>query len=54
MEHRIEGCIEDRPRSPGFNVLEWRGKSMTWKKLMAHMTHIVIESYHKWVETIGF
>jgi hypothetical protein len=27
---------------------------MTWTKSMALMTHIVIDSHHKWVETISF
>jgi hypothetical protein len=54
MEHRMEGCIRDKLRSPGFDALEWRGKSTTWMKSIAHMTYIVVEGCHKWVETIGF
>jgi hypothetical protein len=31
---------------PGFDALEWIGKSVTWMKLVAHVTHIVIEGHH--------
>jgi hypothetical protein len=37
----------DRPRSPGLDVLEWRGKSVTWMKLVAHMMHIFIKGHCK-------
>jgi hypothetical protein len=37
----------ERPRSPGFDTLEWRGKSATWTKSAAHVMHIVIEGHHK-------
>jgi hypothetical protein len=50
----MEGCIGDRLRSPGFDVLEWRGKLIIWMKSMAYMMHIVVEGHCKWEETIGF
>jgi hypothetical protein len=40
MEHGTEGCMGDRPRSAGFDALEWRGKSMTWTKCKGNLTDL--------------
>jgi hypothetical protein len=33
----------DRPRSPVFDVLEWRGKLTAWTKSTGHVMHIIVE-----------
>jgi hypothetical protein len=43
----MEGCMGDRPRSAGLDVLEEREKLATWMKSAAHVTHIVIEGHRK-------
>jgi hypothetical protein len=40
MEHGMEGCIEDRPRSPGFDALEWRGKCKGNLTILRRILHL--------------